>query len=161
MRKTFWPAARSATRRSSSATRSTNAAAGTTSPYTNGFAAVTVNGVMITDYTVTRDGGKVPGPPSVVMPRQIDDDAAADEIDRLGREASRAERVEGTSVDRDRLGQILSARAIFLLVVVRREPQGQAQPVSIGIHRIQRIDPKLSAAFHRSEQVRPQHIGAG
>ena len=61
------------------------------------------------------------------MPRQIDDDAAADEIDRLGREASRAERVEGTSVDRDRLGQILSARAIFLLVVVRREPQGQAQ----------------------------------
>src|SRR6266508_2946555 len=51
MRNTFWPAERSRARRSSSATRSTNAEAGTTSPYTNGFC-VTSNTVMTTDYSV-------------------------------------------------------------------------------------------------------------
>src|SRR5439155_5664006 len=59
IRKTFCAAARSPTSRSSSATRSTNAAAGTTSPYTKGFC-VTSNTVMATDYTVmaacSRDG---------------------------------------------------------------------------------------------------------
>src|SRR6266487_1586532 len=55
MRNTFWPAVRSPTSRLSSVTRSTNADAGTTSPYTNGFC-VTSNTVMTTDYSVMRAG---------------------------------------------------------------------------------------------------------
>src|SRR5204862_3152822 len=58
IRNTFWPAARSPTSRSSSATRSANAAAGTTSPYTKGFC-ITASGVMVTLYHVIWDYGNI------------------------------------------------------------------------------------------------------
>src|SRR3972149_6687165 len=109
MRKIFWPAARSATSRSSSATRSAKADRGTPSPYTKGFC-ITANPIMVTDYHVTVS--------SVVPLGEVQEDACSDEVDHGRRQGALSERGHRGCVDHHLVGQVLAAGAELLFVVL-------------------------------------------
>src|SRR4030095_9507773 len=154
MRKTFWPAARSRTSRSSSMMRSANAATGTTSPNTNGFC-VTSSNVMVTDYNVTGIG-------SVIARRQIEDDAAAHQVGerRRHRRARLAERRQRVPIERDLVGQVAAAGAIFLLVIVGGEAEAQAERRAVGVGGVERVQTQLAGrALGRGDRMAREDAG--
>src|SRR5438105_7463173 len=98
MRKTFCAALKSPDSRRSSATRSTKAAAGTTSPYTNGLS-FTLNTVMSTEYSVVATTGRFGRarrnsvfPADSVSCRTISNNASADRGSRAASRDRRAPR---------------------------------------------------------------------
>src|SRR2546430_2411569 len=153
MRKTFCAALKAPDSRRSSATRSTKAAAGTTSPYTNGLS-FTLNTVMSTEYSVVATTGEirenteeccVPLPTlcragrSVITLRQIEDHAPLREIGEHRGNGPARQRVECGAVDNRFVRQVLAAGAVLLLVILGREPQTQTNAVAVGFDFVQRV----------------------